>query len=146
MKLCYFVLAVCIVAIAFDASAQQKGKPQGGPKQKWRVQQLRKDNNEGIAVGVLRRATLLPRGKQGVLLPRSLRREARSKLYSTLPCFVISAEGASMTACLSGWLGSALGSLPSQTRLYLLPLALDYCLLSVRAWTRSCCLSAAARR
>jgi hypothetical protein len=29
--------------------AQQKGK--GGPQLKWRVQQLHKDYNEGIAVG-----------------------------------------------------------------------------------------------
>ena len=53
MKLRYFVPILIISAIAFSVTAQQKkkGKGKGGPQIKWRVQQLHKDNNEGIAVG-----------------------------------------------------------------------------------------------
>jgi len=51
MKLNYLIPAVLISAIAVDVSAQPRGKAKGGPKQKWRVQLLHKDNNEGIAVG-----------------------------------------------------------------------------------------------
>ena len=36
---------------AFTASAAPKGKDNARPQHKWRVQQLHKDNNEGIAVG-----------------------------------------------------------------------------------------------
>ena len=49
MKLNYLIPALIISAIAVDLPAQQKGK--GRAKHKWRVQQLHKDNNEGIAIG-----------------------------------------------------------------------------------------------
>ena len=51
MKLNYLLPAILISAIAVDVSAQEKGKDKGGPTHKWRVQQLHKDNNEGVAVG-----------------------------------------------------------------------------------------------
>lgn len=51
MKLKYLIPAILLSVIAVDASAQPKGKAKGGPKHKWRVQQLHKDNNEGLAVG-----------------------------------------------------------------------------------------------
>jgi hypothetical protein len=41
------VLAICVVSL----TAQQKGEKKEAPKLKWRVQQLHKDNNEGLAVG-----------------------------------------------------------------------------------------------
>jgi hypothetical protein len=40
-----------ISALAVGVSAQERSKNKGAPKQKWRVQLLHKDNNEGIAVG-----------------------------------------------------------------------------------------------
>ncbi|MBM80930.1 MAG: hypothetical protein CMJ78_10090 [Planctomycetaceae bacterium] len=49
MKLNYLILAILISTTETDVSAQKKGK--GAAKHKWRVQQLHKDNNEGIAVG-----------------------------------------------------------------------------------------------
>ena len=51
MKFTSLVSAILIAAIAVDASAQNKPKKKPAPKQKWRVQQLHRDNNEGIAVG-----------------------------------------------------------------------------------------------
>ncbi len=47
MKLTHLILFVLAFAFAFSATAQPKGQPQ----LKWRVQQLHKDNNEGLAVG-----------------------------------------------------------------------------------------------
>ncbi len=47
MKLTHLILFVLAFAFAFGATAQPKGQPQ----LKWRVQQLHKDNNEGLAVG-----------------------------------------------------------------------------------------------
>ena len=41
------VLAACVISL----TAQQKGAKKEAPKLKWRVQQLHKDNNEGLAVG-----------------------------------------------------------------------------------------------
>jgi hypothetical protein len=41
------VLAACVISL----TAQQKGGKKEAPKLKWRVQQLHKDNNEGLAVG-----------------------------------------------------------------------------------------------
>lgn len=46
MKLNYLIPAVLISAIAVDVSAQQQGKDKDVPKQKWRVQQLHKDNTK----------------------------------------------------------------------------------------------------
>jgi hypothetical protein len=51
MKLKSLISVVLISSIAVGVSAQQRGKAKGGPPHKWRVQQLHKDNNEGIAVG-----------------------------------------------------------------------------------------------
>lgn len=51
MKLNYLIPLVLISAFAVGVSAQEKGKKKGEQKLKWRVQQLHKDNNEGIAVG-----------------------------------------------------------------------------------------------
>ena len=51
MKLNYFLPVILMLPIAVDVSAQQKGNADGEPKHKWSVQQLHKDNNEGIAVG-----------------------------------------------------------------------------------------------
>ncbi len=48
-----YLLSVALLFIgAATLTAQQKGKKKAGPPQlKWRVQQLHKDNNEGVAVG-----------------------------------------------------------------------------------------------
>lgn len=51
MKLNCFIPAILILLVADECSAQQRGNAQNGPKHKWRVQQLHKDNNEGLAVG-----------------------------------------------------------------------------------------------
>lgn len=51
MKLNFFILALLVLANTLEVSAQQKSKNKDGPKQTWRVQQLHKDNNEGVAVG-----------------------------------------------------------------------------------------------
>ena len=51
MKLNYFLPFILMLLIAVDVYAQQKDKIKGGTKHKWSVQQLHKDNNEGIAVG-----------------------------------------------------------------------------------------------
>jgi hypothetical protein len=51
MKINYILPILLILALAMGVSAQKKGKNKPGPKQKWRVQLLHKDNNEGIAVG-----------------------------------------------------------------------------------------------
>ena len=51
MKLNHLVLAVLISALATAAPAQNQRKQKGAPQQKWRVQLLHRDNNEGIAVG-----------------------------------------------------------------------------------------------
>ncbi len=51
MKLTYLISAILISAIAVDVSAQNTPKKKPAPKQKWRVQLLHKDNNEGVAVG-----------------------------------------------------------------------------------------------
>lgn len=48
MKIAYLIAALLVPALVIDATAQQKPK---GAKQNWRIQQLHKDNNEGIAVG-----------------------------------------------------------------------------------------------
>jgi hypothetical protein len=40
-----------VLAFAFTATAAPKRKGKLAPQLKWRVQQLHKDNNEGIAVG-----------------------------------------------------------------------------------------------
>ncbi|MAE40156.1 MAG: hypothetical protein CML07_04425 [Psychrobacter sp.] len=50
MKLNHLILTVLVLTFAVGAFAQNKRK-KPGPKHKWRVQQLHKDNNEGIAVG-----------------------------------------------------------------------------------------------
>ncbi|MCB1234723.1 MAG: VCBS repeat-containing protein [Verrucomicrobiae bacterium] len=44
-------LVFSLALLAGAVLAQQAGKKAGAPKPKWRVQQLHKDNNEGIAVG-----------------------------------------------------------------------------------------------
>lgn len=49
MKLHTLISVLLISTLSVCAMAQKKGK--GGPQLKWRVQQLHKDNNEGIAVG-----------------------------------------------------------------------------------------------
>ncbi len=49
MNLVRFISVLFISALSVSVVAQQKGK--GGPQLKWRVQQLHKDYNEGIAVG-----------------------------------------------------------------------------------------------
>jgi hypothetical protein len=51
MKLNFLIPVVLMSALAVGVSAQDKRKNKGAPKQKWRVQLLHKDNNEGIAVG-----------------------------------------------------------------------------------------------
>tara|TARA_R110002096_G_scaffold327737_3_gene521869 strand:- start:883 stop:2097 length:1215 start_codon:yes stop_codon:yes gene_type:complete len=51
MKISYLLPALLIAAAAVTLTAQQKGKGKAAPKQTWRVQQLHRDNNEGIAVG-----------------------------------------------------------------------------------------------
>ena len=51
MKLNFLIPVVLMSALAVGVSAQDKRKNKGPQKQKWRVQLLHKDNNEGIAVG-----------------------------------------------------------------------------------------------
>jgi hypothetical protein len=51
MKIYYLALSVLISSFAVTATAQDKRKKTPPAKQKWRVQLLHKDNNEGIAVG-----------------------------------------------------------------------------------------------
>tara|TARA_R110000850_G_scaffold85842_5_gene185122 strand:+ start:1574 stop:2785 length:1212 start_codon:yes stop_codon:yes gene_type:complete len=51
MKLSYLIPTLTIAVAAATLTAQQKGKGKPAPKQTWRVQQLHRDNNEGIAVG-----------------------------------------------------------------------------------------------
>ena len=48
------IITLCTVLFlfcAFPVSAAPEGKDNARPQHKWRVQQLHKDNNEGIAVG-----------------------------------------------------------------------------------------------
>ena len=51
MKTAHLLPAVVLAAAAVSLVAQQKEKPKGPPKLTWRVQQLHKDNNEGLALG-----------------------------------------------------------------------------------------------
>ena len=51
MKTAHLLPAVVLAAAAVSLVAQQKEKPKGQPKLTWRVQQLHKDNNEGLALG-----------------------------------------------------------------------------------------------
>ncbi len=51
MKLPRLLPVLVLTAAAISLTAQQKGQKKDGPKLKWRVQQLHKDNNEGLATG-----------------------------------------------------------------------------------------------
>ncbi|MAI70121.1 MAG: hypothetical protein CMM01_04340 [Rhodopirellula sp.] len=51
MKINSLALSILIATAAVTASAQDKRKKKPPAKQKWRVQLLHKDNNEGVAVG-----------------------------------------------------------------------------------------------
>ena len=51
MKLTYSIPSLFICFLALGLTAQQNVKSQTNSKPQWRVQQLHKDNNEGIAVG-----------------------------------------------------------------------------------------------
>lgn len=51
MKLPRLLPVLLLAAAALSLTAQQKGQKKDSPKLKWRVQQLHKDNNEGLAMG-----------------------------------------------------------------------------------------------
>ena len=51
MKTAHLLPALLLAAAAASLVAQQKGQKGGGPKLKWRVQQLHRDHNEGLAIG-----------------------------------------------------------------------------------------------
>ena len=50
MKISHLLPALVLAAAAVSLVAQQKGQ-KNAPKLKWRIQQLHKDNNEGLALG-----------------------------------------------------------------------------------------------
>lgn len=51
MKISPVLPVLVFIACVATLAAQQKGQKKDAPKLKWRVQQLHKDNNEGVAVG-----------------------------------------------------------------------------------------------
>ena len=51
MKIDSLALFLLIATVTVTATAQDKRKKKQPVKQKWRVQLLHKDNNEGVAVG-----------------------------------------------------------------------------------------------
>ena len=51
MKTTIFAIIAVSLLVAPFSSGQQKGKEPGAKQLKWRIQQLHRDNNEGIAVG-----------------------------------------------------------------------------------------------